>query len=68
MNKKNILEIYSPFASVGRKVGFLQQKIVQYALRGLLIAFVITALIGIYKTLTRLESKYNKNQLLKTGG
>jgi hypothetical protein len=65
--EKNILEVYSPFASVGRKVGFLQQKIVQYGLRGLLIAFVITALIGIYKTLTRLESNYNKDKLLKTG-
>ena len=66
IHENNILEIYSPFASAGRKEGFLKQKVVQYGLYGLLLAFIITALIGLYKMLTRLESKYNKEKLLKT--
>ena len=66
IHENNILEIYSPFASTGRKEGFLKQKIVQNGLYGLLVAFIITALIGLFKTITRLESKYNKEKLLKT--
>jgi hypothetical protein len=65
--ERNILEIYSPFSSVGRKEGFLKQKITQFGLLGLLIAFIITAFIGLYKTLTRLENVYRKEKSLKTG-
>jgi len=65
--EKNILEVYSPFASVGIKEGFLKQKITQYGLVGLLIAFIITAAIGLFKTLTHLENVYKKEKSLKTG-
>jgi hypothetical protein len=65
--EKNILEIYSPFSSVGRKEGFLKQKITQFGLLGLLIAFIITAFAGLYKTLTRLENVYKKEKSLNTG-
>ncbi len=65
--EKNILEVYSPFASVGIKEGFLKQKITQYGLVGLLIAFLITAAIGLFKTLSHLENVYKKEKSLKTG-
>ena len=58
--QQNILEVYSPFAAVGRRESFLEQRIVRYSLYGLLAAFIITALIGLYKTLTAMEQEYKK--------
>ena len=43
-----------------RKESFLEQRIVRYGLYGLLVAFIITALIGLYKTLTAMEQEYKK--------
>lgn len=60
--EKNILQIYSPFGPVGQKVGFLEQKVVQYALYGLLAALMITSVLSIYKVLHNLEKKYTKER------
>lgn len=53
--EKNILQVYTPFSSVGEKVSFFKQTSVKYALLGFYLSVFLVIAIGLYKYLKRLE-------------
>lgn len=65
--QKNIIQVYSSFGSIGQRVSIFEQKVVKFALIGLLSAFFITAFISFYKILVDLEKRYKKDKLSRAG-
>ena len=57
ITEQNVIEIFSPFNAVGRRVPFLQQSIGKYSLLGLVLSVVILLSIALYKELLKLEKR-----------
>lgn len=55
--EQNVIEIYSPFNAVGRRVSFLNQSIGKYSLLGLVLSVIILFSIALYKELLKLEKR-----------
>jgi len=56
--ESNILQVYSPFSSVGQRESFFKQSVVKYSLTGLVLSLIILVAIDLYKSLYRLEKAY----------
>ncbi len=63
VQEREIIQVVSPFGAMGQSAGFLQQKVVQYSLIGLLLAFIIVGAIRLNKYLTSLEKSLNKDKV-----
>jgi hypothetical protein len=55
--ENNVIQIYSPFSSMGQRENFFKQAMVRYGIFGLVAAFVILTGISLYKYLNRLEKE-----------
>jgi hypothetical protein len=53
----NIIQVYSPFPSMGQKEIFFKQSIVKYGLTGLIASLLILVGISLYKSLGKLEKE-----------
>jgi hypothetical protein len=55
VSEKNVIEIYSPFNSVGQKVSFIRQSVVKYGMYGFTLSIVTLLIIALYRILIKLE-------------
>jgi hypothetical protein len=55
--ENNIIQVYSPFPSIGQRENFFRQSVVRYGLTGLTFVFLLLAALSLYKLLTRLEKE-----------
>jgi hypothetical protein len=66
--ESNILQIYSPFSSVGQRESFFRQSVVRFSLTGLVLSLIILVAINWYKSLTRLEKAHKeRDRIAKVG-